>query len=81
MHYEAHNPRREHVVLHVPIPRRPEALKVVEVHIVFRDLIELAPIGCWLGAQEEASRSECGIPIAQGEVCVSCGALPTEEGR
>lgn len=51
MHSETHDPRGEHIVAHVGIPRRPQLLEVVEGDIVPRYLIELVP-ECVLGVRE-----------------------------
>lgn len=44
VHQKGHDARSEDVILHVRIPRSPEALKNIKVDIVFRYLVELAPV-------------------------------------
>lgn len=44
VHGEGHDAGGENVVLHIRIPGHPQALKVVELHIVFGDLLEAAPV-------------------------------------
>ena len=45
MHQEGQDTRRQNVILHVGIPCCPQPLKYIQVNIVFRDIVELAPVG------------------------------------
>ena len=55
MHHEAQDTRGKDVVAHERIPRRPQSLEVVELDIVFRDLVEFVPIRV-LGVREHGVR-------------------------
>lgn len=61
VHDEAHDARREDVVLHVDVPREPEALKVVERHIVLGHFFELAPVRVLRVAEGVGARGGVGI--------------------
>jgi hypothetical protein len=45
VHEEAHDAGREHIVADERVPRRPEPFEVVELEVVFGDLVEFGPIG------------------------------------
>ena len=45
MHNKGHDPCGKDIVLHESIPRQPEALEIVELNIVLRDLLERPPVG------------------------------------
>ena len=45
MHDKRQDARGQNIILHVCIPRRPQALEDVEVNIVSGDIVELTPIG------------------------------------
>ena len=45
VHYERHDAGRQDIVLHERVPCCPQSLEVIQVDIVFRYLIEIAPIG------------------------------------
>ena len=67
MHQKRHDARRKHIVLHVGIPSRPQTLEDVEMNVVFRDVVELTPVGIlW---SEEKGRRE--IPREQSAELIS----------
>ena len=45
MHNKGHDPCGKDIVLHESIPRQPEALEIVELNIVLRDLLKRPPVG------------------------------------
>lgn len=49
MHDEGHDAGSQYIILHIGIPCRPHTLHEIEVAIVLRYLLKLAPIGDWLG--------------------------------
>lgn len=51
MHYEGQDASGQDIILHVGVPGRPQPLEEVKVHIVFRNVLELAPVG-FLGRGE-----------------------------
>jgi hypothetical protein len=61
MHDKGHDAGGEHVVLHVRVPRCPHLLRVVELHIVFGDFLELAPVGVRRGREEAGG--DAGVPV------------------
>lgn len=60
MHDEGHDASGENIILHVGIPSRPHAFCDIEVHIVLRYLVELAPVG--IGRWREEGRGR--VPVA-----------------
>lgn len=58
VHQKGHDASSENVVLHVGVPRSPQALEDVEMDIVFGDFIKLAPVSV-LGHEK---RGGCGVP-------------------
>ena len=58
VHDEAHDSGCEDIVLHVRVPRQPEAFKVVERHVILCDLVELTPV-CSLDGSWEAAIMGC----------------------
>lgn len=61
MHHKGHDPSSQNIVLQVRIPGSPHTLQEVQVHIVFGNLIELAPISIW--RRTEKGRGRVPIPI------------------
>lgn len=45
VHDEGHDTGGQNIVVHVSVPRKPEALEVVEGDIVLGNLLELGPVG------------------------------------
>ena len=44
MHNKGHDPCGKDIVPHESIPRQPEALEIVELNIVLRDLLKRPPV-------------------------------------
>ena len=49
MHRKAHNASGKNIVLHVNIPRQPEAFEVVKGDIILGNFFELAPVRVLIG--------------------------------
>lgn len=68
VHQEGHDTSGEHIVANVRIPGHPQFLKVVEVYIVLRNLLELVPV-CVGGVRESVLKNSCRVAVAKSE-CV-----------
>lgn len=81
MHGKGHDAGGQDIVLHPSIPCRPESLCHIQLSIVFRDLVELAPVGArgqHSGIPRETSamgtwehrrgggRAKCTLCLSQG---------------
>jgi len=65
MHHERHNTGCEDIVLHVGIPCSPHPLENIEVNVVSRNLVELAPVGVWRRREQRARGVHVGQTRAQ----------------
>lgn len=63
MHSERHDSSRQDIILHECIPGGPQAFEDIEMNVVFRNLVELTPVGV-RGRVEETGGS--GIPSIKG---------------
>lgn len=73
VHHEGHDTSGEHVVANVRIPGHPQFLKVVEVNIVLRNLVELVPV-CVGGVRESVLKNSCRVAIDKSD-CVSLKSI------
>ena len=67
VHQEGHDTSGEDVVANVRIPGHPELLKVVEVYIVLRNLLELVPV-CVRGVRESVLKNSCRVAVDKSEL-------------
>jgi hypothetical protein len=45
VHNKAHDSRRQHIVSHEGVPRRPQLFHIVQAHVVLGDFVEFVPVG------------------------------------
>lgn len=67
MHHKRHDARRKHIVLHVGIPSRPQPLEDIKMNVVFRDVVELTPVG--ILPSEEKGRRRIPREQSAGLIC------------
>lgn len=60
VHDKGHDARREDIVAHPCVPRHPHPLEVVELHIVFGDLLKRTPVGVLRHWRQDRG---CVVPV------------------
>jgi hypothetical protein len=73
MHDKGHDAGGEHIILHVRVPRCPHLFRIVELHVVLGDLLELGPVRVGRGRKEASG--DAGIPTGRRNPVSFCAVV------